>query len=525
MRYGIQNSVMGWTDPWHVESSRTKFRTGEGKLFPSQDPMPTKEEYIRALQGLGADFCLQMCMPDQAEIETFIDDMRAHSFPFMLGNEFGTINGPYTGHTNRYDYSYDLVVKAAETGLLIGLEYDESEHLQLHPTQYQKDPTRRQWADVDTADPAGEIARAVGAVVNGYPENAPCYAEFVFPALMHVFARGGMNICPKILKEEYTCVQLAIAMGAAKQYGRKLGICVDLWGFDVGEWFTRLWGFPGHSPEEFRSALYASYYLAPEIAYVENCDVLLHNTANGFEFTEFGKIFRKFREDTRGRSLPYTYRDVTCKIAVICADNGIFSERGTFGGGGLFGGKHKITSAHTELFRVMHVLSHGTVSPQGSTYWNTDFNGFATGAYPRNEETICALPLAKGVGKENETRNHPFFYPMNSVLVFDHTANLRSFGCADVAIVCGEEVSERTAADLRKFAESGKTVFCSHRMEKKIGGFSQIVEDFMSPAFRRAISPYIGSEKEWVVSFGKYRMVATDPGGDGINVSYRIEES
>lgn len=85
--------------------------------------------------------------------------------------------------------------------------------------------------------------------------------------MYHACARGGMNPCPKILKDEFQSVQISTAIGAAKQYARKMGICVDLWGQDVGEWFTRVWGFPGHSPGEFKSALELSYLMGPDFIF------------------------------------------------------------------------------------------------------------------------------------------------------------------------------------------------------------------------------------------------------------------
>ena len=68
--------------------------------------------------------------------------------------------------------------------------------------------------------------------------------ESVLPDLQHLFARVGMVQAPKLLKETITPVTLAMAMGAAKQYGVQHWTSVDLWGLP---------GYPGHTPEELRS--------------------------------------------------------------------------------------------------------------------------------------------------------------------------------------------------------------------------------------------------------------------------------
>ena len=60
MKFGLQNSVMGWDDPWYPDASRTLMRTGEGQFFVSQDPAPTKQAFIRLLQEtFGVDFLMQ----------------------------------------------------------------------------------------------------------------------------------------------------------------------------------------------------------------------------------------------------------------------------------------------------------------------------------------------------------------------------------------------------------------------------------------------------------------------------------
>lgn len=526
MEFGLQNSVMGWDDPWHAASCRTKMRTGEGQFFPSQDPMPSKERIVQALKELGVDFYLQHVMPEEEEMLAFVRDMEKSGLGYLLGNEFGNINGPYTAGTNRYDVPVSVAERAAQRDNFMGLLYDETEHLQLHPDQYRKDGMYRQWlSEVKKTREECEDAFVsnVKELLARYPAEG--YAECVFPALMHLLARGGMNLCPKALKEEYQSIQFAIAMGACRQYGRKMGICVDLWGFDVGGWFTRLWGFPAHGVNEFYNALLFSYHLAPEFLFVENCDALLRNTQKEMTRTEFGETYARFLREFRGKQLPYTHRDVRCRVAVIHADDGLFSKNGTFGGRGCFGfGEFPVDERKASFFDVMHLLSHKTVSSYGTTFWNTDHTQFPTGAYRRDENTFRLLPLEKGVGKENETSFHRIFYPLDGVLVFDDLATRDCIGDPELIVLCGDRCRSETLELLDEYARQGTRVLVPSWLYGKNTQHCERTEDLKSGKAEQMLSEYAGRKEEWNVLFARHKLCITNPSGDGNTLNIRLEE-
>ena len=294
---GIQGSVMGWDDPWHPPASAAIMRTGEGRIFPSQDGTPSVSQFVAYLRSLGAECYLHQVIPSTEMIDDFVRDCAGRGLPFLLGNEYGNINGPFDASSNRYDIPDASVAAAERTGGLLGLVYDETEHLQMHPDMYRKDARRHQWARVDGLSLQGSedaVVQAVQDRCRRFGGRVPLYSEQVFPVMFHALARGGMSPCPKVLKEEFQSVQLATALGAARQYGRGMGICVDLWGPDVGDWFHRVWGFPGHPPEEFKSALEMAWLMGPRVLFVENVDVLARFTGESFRATEFGDIFHEF---------------------------------------------------------------------------------------------------------------------------------------------------------------------------------------------------------------------------------------
>ena len=54
--------------------------------------------------------------------------------------------------------------------------------------------------------------------------------EDVFPVMLHTFARAGFDPAPKFLKESIDPVFAAIAIGAAREYGREFCVNPDLSG-------------------------------------------------------------------------------------------------------------------------------------------------------------------------------------------------------------------------------------------------------------------------------------------------------
>ncbi len=134
--------------------------------------------------------------------------------------------------------------------------YDEPEHHQNNANAVPGldrpaifDPagwTLAQAADAHTA--------AVAALVDQHQRHGLClFTEHVTPVMFHTFARAGCTAGTKVLDEAWSPAYVACALGASIQYGTPLWVTPDLWG---------LQGYPGHSPEEYRSALLLAYHLS-----------------------------------------------------------------------------------------------------------------------------------------------------------------------------------------------------------------------------------------------------------------------
>ncbi|WP_168119862.1 hypothetical protein [Paenibacillus sp. HB172176] len=516
-KLGIQGPVLAWQDPWAGDASDRLMRTGTGLIYPSQDASPDASTFIGAMKELGTEFYVHHMMPGLDGQSDMIRDMAEHDMDVCLGNEYGNINGPWVKGTNRYDVPDDVILEAARSGKLIGLLYDEPEHLQINAGQYRKDGWYPHWGETDGLTLA-EAGDKVGASIslrvkhvrellqkNGFEGMAaPLISEHVFPVMFHVKARSGMIPCPKIMKESFQSLQLATALGAAKQYGRSMWICADLWGPDIGQWFTRISGFPGHSPEEFESALRMGYLMAPTHLFAENIDALLHFNHSRFEKTVFGEVWSQFvNEFVPRHPLNWSHADAEADIVLIHADDSNFGQNAN-----LFGNREPGSEQSSSVFRAWHLLSHGTIPAHGSCMHIPGYRFPRTDLYrlvPPEQ-----FPLVNGSTELSQTAVHPLFYPIHNVLVFDEHVEEEMLGTPRLIVAAGTRLSSVTLTAIRSQAERGATVIVAEwlvpkrlRESCKLGqGRWIVVDDFLGEEAREGASIHLGSADCWMQRFG-----------------------
>lgn len=531
-KLGLQGPVIAWQDSWAGAASDEIMRTGTGSIYPSQEALPSPDLFIEAMKGLGAEFYVHHMFPSLAGQSDMVRDMVRHGMEVCLGNEYGNINGPFVEGTNRYDVPDEVLLEAAQSGKLIGLLYDEPEHLQINASQYRKDAFLPHWGGAGgssleqsqelvtlAVEARVEHVRGVLTDAGMNPDGVPLLSEFVFPTLFHAFARGGMAVCPKIMKESFQSLQLSTALGAAKQYGRGMWICADLWGPDAGSWFTRTPGFPGHSPEEYASALRMGYYMGPTHLFTENIDALLQNENGTFRKTEFGDVWDEFvRGFVPENPLSWTHLEADPDIVVIHSDDSNYGQNERlYGNRGL-----AAPAASQSVFHVWHLLSHGTIPAHGSCMHIPGF------AFPRHrlkaEVPKQQFPLKHGWAFPQEQRVHPLHYPANNVLVYDDTVQEHQLGRPKLILVAGSRISAQTLKAVRRRAESGATVIIAEWLvpeewsaSGRIGEGTWLVTDsFLSDdRVKETAGPFLGSPDCWMQRFegAEVRMYKADAGG------------
>lgn len=533
-RIGIQGPVVSWHDPWAGEASDTIMRTGTGSVCPSQDPTPDPKEFVRLLKEMGADFYVHHVIPGMDADQAMLKDAAEAGLDVVLGNEYGNINGPFVEGTNRYDVPDQAVIDAARSGSCIGLLYDEPEHLQINVGQYRKDGWFPHFANTDglSLEQARDkveasIRQRVEHVKQALSSagiassSVPLISEHVFPTMFHTFARAGMDVAPKTMKESLQSLQLSTALGAAKQYNRNLWICADLWGPDAGEWFTRFHGFPGHTTEEYASALRMSYYMAPTYLFTENIDPLVRNTASGFKATEFGDVWNEFtRKFIPENPLTWHHSEADPDIVIIHSDDSNYGQNER-----LFGNRSQVEIQGSQsVFHIWHVLSGGSIPSHGSCLHIPGYD------FPRHvlKEKVAyeQYPLS-GYPFDTNKWIHPLLYPVNNVLVFDEKATKDQLGNPKLVMVGGSSLSAQTLDAVQRLAEDGATVVIASwlipqdasqklKASGKLGAGEWIVTDsFLHDDVKEIAERHSGKDGCWMQRFGstEVRMTAKDAQG------------
>ncbi|ULL17137.1 hypothetical protein DVH26_23455 [Paenibacillus sp. H1-7] len=543
-KLGIQGPVVAWQDPWDGDASDRIMRTGTGSIVPSQDSKPAPKAFLSMLRGLEADFYVHHMLPGGQGYSELITDIAEADMDICLGNEYGNINGPWVEGTNRYDVSDEDMLEAARSGRCIGLLYDEPEHLQINAGQYRKDGWFPHWGSTDGLDlqqSREAVERSVEERVrhvqnllerSGYARNSmPLLSEHVFPTSYHTYARAGMDICPKIMKESFQSLQLSTALGAAKQYGRSMWICADLWGPDTGAWFTRFPGFPGHSPEEFASALRMGYLMGPSHLFVENVDVLMKHTSGGFVTTEFGDVWQEFvRRFIPEHPLHWHHSQAEADIVVIHSDDSNYGQNKW-----LFGNRTMDTADVTlseSVFAIWHLLSRGAIPAHGSCMHIPGYS------FPRHElkrnVPLDRFPLEGGYTGGERQPVHPLFYPVHNVVAYDHHVTAEQLGKPKLTLVGGSSLSAETLKAVTKRAENGGVVVIGEWLIpddgpadwKKSGpmGFGRwiVTGDFLDSRVKEEVEPYLGEENCWMQRFGTTEIRMTPNGSGGFALDFEI---
>ena len=533
MLRGIQGAVIAWLDPWDPEGSARIYRTGERERIAVQDRMPQPKELVAVLQTLRADFYLHQLIPGEDEgFNRLVSDMRTAGLSVMIGNEYGNANGNHTYGTNRFDLPPGILRCASDAGVLLGTIYDETGHLQLHPDIYRSHlglPCgRHQWvSDFPSSDSDAsretrlveirrQVMSAIRATLANCQTSTDSYAEAVFPAMYHTLAAGGLNPAPKLLKEEFYPVQIASAAGAARQYRRKLAFCVDLWGPDVGPWFTRYWALPGHSPEEFAAALELAERLAPDLIYVENMDPLAR-VGQRTELTEFGDVLRaswaaQGQEPVHARGLSH-WNEIVPTVAIVCSDD---SDCGT--GSPLWGCPGLMPDELSRsVFTLFSLLSHGQIPSNGLTYFLPQFRYHATELRAQTTEAP-QFPLGNGLCTE-DTGSHLSFASFPSAMVFDEHADYGVLRDAGLIVVAGSSLSVQTWEALVHASRQGARVALPRWLvphtQRRVASYCKgmlVADDMDDPRWEEWIEPWRAPPNEMQFRFGRQTLRALRDG-------------
>ena len=190
--------------------------------------------------------------------------------------------------------------------------------------------------------------------------------------MLFTFARAGFDIAIKFMKESIDPVYAAIAMGAARQYGREFCVTPDMWGFD----WTLNDHFPGHPPDELRASLLYAYWIGSTRIFVENIRGLIEkkseNGVDRYESTDYGKVYQWFvKEYVPAHPRPYTFRDIRPEVGILRFDDSDWGQKDSRFTDNLYGAVNLKTTPETSAwFQIWNLLTHGQTQ-EGALSFNS----------------------------------------------------------------------------------------------------------------------------------------------------------
>jgi len=414
----------------------------------------------------------------------------------------------------------ELLKALSQCKHFLGVMYDEPAHMQnarnliankgkpWKPYMYNTDGRR-------LIDAAEEFTQAVRDIADIYAKyNIPLYTENVFPVLYHGFARGGFTPGTKILKESLSPMFIACTMGAAIQYDTELWICLDLWGIN---------GYPGHTPEEYRSALLLAYHMGADYMYTENIAFdnknkglgsLILITSDGYKITEHGRITKWFaNEYIPKHPRRYTFRQVKPRVAIVRQPDACWGQ----GRSGfpilpdqLFGNAKWKSNQNTEAwFKIWHLLTRGAAPKDGFSYWCDCLN----------------------------KKPYQVFYPLDGVVVFDHHVGYKHLKGVQVIFLTGLGISPQTLKAVEQCVSDGVTcIALPHLVPKRVAGQTGsngtltdgrgrwvVTEDFLADRVREQMQHVIPSEDIIRYRFGQYLVTMKPVGSDMNKITANVE--
>jgi len=358
----------------------------------------------------------------------------------------------------------------------LGLLFDELEHARV---LHQFGPN--QLADLSqvTDLPGAYLANLAGyrSLASKYAQlGSPVIATHVFPVLLHLAAESGFIPCPKICKEFYSPVSLAVGLGAAKQYGTPLWVDCDLWYMDL---------IPGHPAEELKSNLLLAYLAGADLVYIEGSGFNLHPAGNQgtpfslinqinserFQLTPHGEVLRWFCRDwLPANPRTWTFRDLTPDVAIVRFDDSDYGKRYQNDidyWGRLFGVKSLLPDADTEAWlHIWDLLTVGKTGTTGLTYFKTIFGPTGIGWSERQMDEHQVPGYAS---RPVQSSFHTFFTPYNNTVVYDHKVGYDLLKDVPLIFATGKLLSDETWQALERRVEEGGTCIIWAPLAAKLG--------------------------------------------------------
>jgi hypothetical protein len=343
--------------------------------------------------------------------------------------------------------SEDLKRKLEDRPGFLGFMLDEADHMQINAhwpvIDYYGYEDKHFLAETEGLD----LVSAREAVLASLRQRneactvgeKPAAVEFLFPVMMHTSANAGLTVSPKVLKETCGPAMLAVAMGAARQYGVDFWVDVDYW------WHNEA---IGHSAGRFRSALLLAYWSGASQIYVEGGARWAKDLPVG---QDIEKAYEEFvQEYAPAHPRSYSWRDFRPQTAIIRFDDTCFDERQKYLGefpGPLYG-HVSAGPENTEWLSIWSLLSHGFV--------RTDSVSHQWEARRFDSRTL--------------------FAPLHNVAVYDHEVEYDTLAGLRLIFLTGAMISSGTMEAVKRCVKEGATCVLPPRLAPGESGLRSLKE-------------------------------------------------
>jgi acetyl esterase/lipase len=436
---------------------------------------------------------------------------------------------------NRYDWTNrddgrhywlfpdSLLAELHNCDHLLGLMYDEPAHMQnwnnasmrvTRPFMYDPSGDALEDAAQNFLAATTEVAQHHAAF------DLSLYTEQVFPILFHPFSQAGFTAGTKILKENWSPVFIACAMGAAIQYDKELWITPDLWGSAARDHWAHD-GYPGHTVDEYESSLLLAYHMGADCIYTENLAYDHNNDEVGslvllgksdYTVTSYGAAAQSFINDyVPANPRRYSFRELRPKVVIIRQPDACWGQDTSWLPDQLFGNTAWTSTATTNAWLdIWQLLTRDVVSSDG---------------------------LSWHAGASYIGRPYQVFCPLDGVVEFDHTAEKKLFQDAELIFLTGLGVSPTTLQAIEDVVQSGATCvglpsLLPERVTDETGnngkwadgvGLWVATENFLASHVADAVEPFLPDPDTIRYQFGNEIVTFQPTEGDMNRLSVSVE--
>lgn len=508
LHWGIDNAGGPYTLHQHPKATQLFHDFGWDTFVAHYDPQSTTQGYINLVRAVNT-------WAASAGVEVILNLENANWFTsFVDANGFDWYNRPDGRHY--YMFPPAILQELGNNSNILGVMYDEAEHAQnWNNSATINKPYMYNYPSGDTLDVAADrfttAAQGIAAVYEA--QGLKLFTEHVLPIQYHTYARAGYNPAPKILKESWCPLVLASAMGAAIEYGRDFWATPDLWHQN---------DYPGHTTDEYRSALLLAYHLGVEGIYTENLAYtgapttspehgsLVSMTLTDYTVTSYGDVAIDFYKNyVPSHPRRYSFDQVKPRVVIVRQEDTSWGQTPeSFFGEQLFGNPAWKRSATTDAwFGLWNLLSGGRIPASGLTWW----------AY-------TSMPYS-------------VFCPLDGVVVFDQYAQKAHMQGAEVIFLTGLGVSPATLQAVQELVSAGATcVALPHLVQPGVlqqtgnagvladgNGKWVVTEDFLAPFVQPHVASAIPTGDYVRYRFGNDLVTVAPVNGDPNKLTAAVE--